>query len=89
VVGYSTLFFGCDFIGDDRQTFVHLHSITIDDLAVEAQRQIDGQLAVVISWRGTMRGRMRGHGTWDFPVPVAPMMAMTGFLGREEAIEAV
>ena len=62
----------------DRQTLVHLHGIAVDDFAIKAQSQLDGELPTMISLE---RFYWEIENTLDLPVPVAPMTAMRGSAG--------
>lgn len=67
-----------DLVSNHRQPLIQLHSISIDDLAIEPARQLNRQLPAVIS---TVLLFAKRSLTSDLPVPVAPTMATKGCVG--------
>lgn len=51
--------FSGDLVGDDWQTFVQLHRVSIDDLTVELKCYLNGQLPLLVSERSYLANKGR------------------------------
>ena len=51
--------FSGDLVGDDWQTFIQLHRVSIDNLAVEFARYLNGQLPLLVNERSYLANKGR------------------------------
>lgn len=79
MVPYRLLLFDRDLVAGNREAIVHLDGIAIDYLAMEALRQTNSKL---LQRQDDFNFSTTRKYTWDFPVPVAPIMAIKGRCGH-------